>query len=92
MEHHATVLAAIGLYGVLAYTVAQRTREIGIRKVLGASVAGIVGLMSRGFLKLVGLAFVIAVPLAWGIWLPLCYGWIDHTGKSTASLTLTRPR
>lgn len=59
------VLACLGLFGLSAYTIRQRTREIGIRKVLGAPITGIVGLLSSYFLKLVLLAFIIASPLAW---------------------------
>ncbi|HYF33525.1 MAG TPA: ABC transporter permease [Chitinophagaceae bacterium] len=58
-------LACLGLFGLAALSVINRTREIGIRKVLGASVEGIVGLLSKDFLKLVIIAFVIASPLAW---------------------------
>lgn len=58
-------LACLGLFGLAALAVINRTREIGIRKVLGASVQGIVGLLSKDFLKLVLMAFVIASPLAW---------------------------
>jgi putative ABC transport system permease protein len=58
-------LACLGLLGLAALAVVNRTKEIGIRKVLGASVTGIVGLISKDFLKLVIIAFVIASPLAW---------------------------
>ncbi len=58
-------LAILGLLGLSAYMVAQRTKEIGIRKVLGASVAGITGLLAKDFLKLVFVAIVIASPVAW---------------------------
>ena len=58
-------LACLGLFGLAALTVVNRTKEIGIRKVLGASVTGIIGLISKDFLKLVLIAFVIASPLAW---------------------------
>ncbi|MBD0254408.1 MAG: ABC transporter permease [Cytophagales bacterium] len=58
-------IACLGLFGLAAYTAEQRTKEIGIRKVLGASVAGIVGLLSKDFIKLVVIAFVLAAPPAW---------------------------
>jgi putative ABC transport system permease protein len=61
----AIVVCCLGLFGLAAYTAEQRTKEIGVRKVLGASVASIVGLLSRDFLKLVFVAILIAAPLAW---------------------------
>ena len=61
----AILISCLGLLGLASYSTLQRTKEIGIRKVLGASVAGIVKLLSREFLLLVGLALVIAVPLCW---------------------------
>ncbi len=61
----AILIAGLGLFGLAAFMVEQRTREIGIRKVLGASVTSVLVLVSKEFLLLVGLAFVIAVPLAW---------------------------
>ncbi|WP_080054673.1 ABC transporter permease [Spirosoma aerolatum] len=61
----AMVICGLGLYGLVAFTVGQRTKEIGIRKVLGASVASIVTLLSRDFMKLVLLAILLASPLAW---------------------------
>ncbi len=59
------LIACMGLFGLTAYTASQRTKEIGVRKVLGASVADIVGLLSRRFLKLVFIAFVIAAPIGY---------------------------
>ena len=61
----AVLIASLGVFGLITYAAEQRTREIGIRKVLGASVAGIVTLLSKDFLKLVLVAIVIASPLAW---------------------------
>jgi predicted permease len=58
-------ISCMGLLGLVIFTAEQRTKEIGVRKVLGASVSGIVHLLSIDFLKLVALAFVIAGPLAW---------------------------
>ncbi|WP_295673895.1 ABC transporter permease [uncultured Mucilaginibacter sp.] len=59
------ILAALGLFGLAAFTIEQRTKEIGIRKVLGASVSSINNLLSKDFLKLVFLANAIASPIAW---------------------------
>jgi putative ABC transport system permease protein len=61
----AIFIACLGLFGLTAYAAEQRTREIGIRKVLGATVGGVIGLLSRDFLLLVGIAMVIAFPLSW---------------------------
>ncbi|MFD2935900.1 ABC transporter permease [Spirosoma flavum] len=61
----AILICCLGLYGLVSHVVVQRTKEIGIRKVLGASVASIVTLLSKDFLKLVLIAIVIASPLAW---------------------------
>jgi putative ABC transport system permease protein len=58
-------VACLGLFGLATFTARQRNKEIGIRKVLGASVTNIVALLSTHFLKLVGIAFVIAAPIAW---------------------------
>lgn len=61
----AIVIACLGLFGLASFTAEQRTKEIGIRKVLGASVQGLVSLLSKDFLKLVVIAILIATPLAW---------------------------
>ncbi len=61
----AIFIACLGLFGLSSYTVVQRTKEIGIRKVLGASVNSIVSLLSKDFIKLMLLACVVALPLAW---------------------------
>jgi putative ABC transport system permease protein len=61
----AILIACLGLFGLVTYAAEQRTKEIGIRKVLGANVGGIVGLLSKDFLWLVLIASLIAFPVAW---------------------------
>ena len=63
-------VACMGLFGLAAFSVARRRKEIGVRKALGAAAVGIVGLVSREFAILVGLGFVIGAPVAWwfGAW------------------------
>lgn len=61
----AVFIALIGLLGLATFTLQQRIKEIGIRKVLGASARGIIGLMTSDFILLIGLAIVFACPLAW---------------------------
>ncbi|MCF0073343.1 ABC transporter permease [Dyadobacter sp. CY261] len=58
-------LSCLGLFGLAIFAIEQRTKEIGVRKVLGASVAGITAMLSMDFLKLVFVAIVIASPVAW---------------------------
>jgi ABC-type lipoprotein release transport system permease subunit len=61
----AIIISCLGLFGLAAYTAEHRTKEIGIRKVLGATVSGIAGLLSKDFLKLVVLSCLISFPVAW---------------------------
>jgi putative ABC transport system permease protein len=61
----AIIISCLGLFGLAAFSAEQRNKEIGIRKVLGASVSGIVGLLSKDFLQLVIISFIIATPIAW---------------------------
>jgi predicted permease len=63
----ATLLASIGLYGVMAYTVARRTREIGIRMALGAATGNVVWLVMREVLILVGIGIVLGLGASWGL-------------------------
>jgi putative ABC transport system permease protein len=61
----AIVIACVGLFGLAAYTASLRTKEIGIRKVLGASVTAVVFLLSKDFTRLILVAFLLAVPISW---------------------------
>lgn len=69
----AILISCLGLLGLAAYSTLQRRREIGIRKVIGASVSEIVNLLSKDFLKLVMIAFAIASPIAWYV----MYNWLQ---------------
>jgi putative ABC transport system permease protein len=70
----AIFICCIGLAGLASFTIEKRTREIGIRKVLGATLQQLLALISQEFLKLVAIAFVIAVPVAW--W--LMHNWLQN--------------
>jgi putative ABC transport system permease protein len=70
----AIFVACLGLFGLAAFTAEQRTKEIGIRKVLGASITDIITLLSTGFLKLVGIAFLIAAPIGYLV----MTRWLNH--------------
>ncbi|HTD98255.1 MAG TPA: ABC transporter permease [Mucilaginibacter sp.] len=61
----AILISCLGLLGLAAYTAQVRTREIGVRKVLGASITRIIGLLATDFIKLVFISIIIAVPIAW---------------------------
>lgn len=61
----AVFIACLGLFGLATYMAEQRTKEIGVRKVLGATVSSIISMLSKDFLKLVLIAIVLAVPIAW---------------------------
>jgi putative ABC transport system permease protein len=63
----AILISCLGMFGLATFVAEQRTKEMGIRKVLGASIQGIVGLLSADFIKLVAIAFLIAAPFAWWI-------------------------
>lgn len=61
----AIFISCLGLFGLAAFSAEQRRKEIGIRKVLGATVAGLMQLLSKDFIKLVALAIIISIPISW---------------------------
>ncbi len=75
----AVFISCLGLLGLVMYITNQRIKEIGIRKVLGASIAQIITLLSKDFLKLVAIAFIIAIPIAW--W--GTYTWLQNFAYKT---------
>ena len=93
----AVIIACLGLFGLATYTAEQRRKEIGIRKVLGASVGGIIQLLSKEFLKLVLIAFIIAIPVSWWAmseWLQdfayrINIGWWVFAGAGVFALLIT---
>jgi len=78
----AILIACFGLLGLSAYNILQRTKEIGIRKVMGASVQNVLYLLSKDFLKLVGLSFLIAIPVTW---------WVMHTWLQDFAYRISMP-
>ncbi len=69
----ALLVACLGLFGLASFTAEKRTREIGVRKVLGASIPSIIALLSKDFVKLVGIAFLVGLPVAYF----LMQRWLD---------------
>jgi putative ABC transport system permease protein len=59
------IIACLGLFGLSSYITAQRTKEIGIRKVLGASLPAIIFMLSKDVLKLIIIALIVSIPFAW---------------------------
>ncbi|WP_221391432.1 ABC transporter permease [Dyadobacter sp. NIV53] len=70
----ALLIGCMGLYGLVLFMVVQRTREVGVRKVLGASVGSILWLFNREFMQLIGIAFLLSTPVAWWV----MNGWLKN--------------
>jgi putative ABC transport system permease protein len=75
----AITICCLGLFGLAAFSAEQRTKEIGIRKVLGSSVTGIIGLLSKDFMKLVIIGNLLALPVAWY----MMYKWLQEFAYRT---------
>jgi len=92
----AIFISCLGLLGLSSYSTLQRTKEVGVRRVMGASVTGIVRLLSVDFLRLVGFAFLIAVPISWLVmnkWLEdfayrITIGWGIFLGSGLIALVI----
>jgi putative ABC transport system permease protein len=76
----ALIISCLGLFGLAAFSAEQRSKEVSIRKVLGASAAGLARLLSMEFVRLVGIAFVIAVPVTW---------WVAHQWLETFAFRIS---
>jgi len=76
------IISCLGLLGLVIYTTNQRTKEIGVRKVLGATVTQIVALLSKELILLIALAFVIVTPIAWWAMYKWMEGFADRTSIS----------
>jgi putative ABC transport system permease protein len=75
----AILISCLGLFGLASYTAERRTKEIGIRKLLGASASGLATMVAKEFMQLVALACLIAFPLAWA----LMNNWLAHYAYRT---------
>lgn len=92
----AILIAGLGLFGLASYTIMQRTKELGIRKVLGASLSGLLMVVSGSFVKLILIAFVLAAPLSWYVmssWLqnfayPVGFSWLMVGGAGVIAVTV----
>jgi putative ABC transport system permease protein len=84
----AIMIACVGLFGLAAYTASLRTKEIGVRKVLGATVPGIVLFLSKDFTRLILIAFLLAVPLGWYIMNQWLESFAYHTSLSITTFLL----
>ncbi|HMJ70605.1 MAG TPA: FtsX-like permease family protein [Cyclobacteriaceae bacterium] len=92
----AIFIAGLGLFGLASYTIMQRTKELGIRKVLGANLSGLVMVVSGGFVRLVTIAFILAVPVSWLVmnnWLenfayPVSFNWVIVIGSGAMAIAV----
>jgi len=90
----AIFIAGLGLFGLASYTIMRRTKELGIRKVLGASLSKLLIVVSRSFVRLVMIAFLIAAPVSWYVmknWLsnfayPVGFNWLIVIGAGVAAI------
>lgn len=85
----AILISCLGLFGLATFSAEQRIKEIGVRKVLGASVTSIVALLSKDFLKLIGIAIIIASPIAWFVMNKWLQSFAYRTGISWTVFVIT---
>ncbi len=85
----AIFIACLGLFGLASFTAERRTKEIGIRKVLGATVPSVVGLLSMEYVVLVGVAFTLGAPVAWIAMNRWLSGFEYHTDLGAGIFLLT---
>jgi putative ABC transport system permease protein len=85
----AIIVACMGLFGLAAFSAEQRSKEISIRKVLGANVSQLVLLLAKDFLKLVTIAIVIAIPIAWFAMAKWLQGFTGHISVGFSVITLS---
>jgi len=85
----AIFIACLGLLGLSAYTAEQRTGEIGIRKVMGASVSSLLVLLNKDFIKLIGIAFLLALPVSWYVLQEWLHGFAYHIEMNAGVISIT---
>jgi len=94
----AILISCLGLFGLVSYVAEQKKKEIGIRKVLGASISSVVQLLTKDFLKLVGIAFIIATPIHRHTMVGVCLSrqfrldnYIVHSWISICKISISKP-